>query len=54
MLVGLLVDCVLFDVMQKVLVDVCEQGGEVKGGECVDVGYMDVYYVCLVIVWMLK
>src|SRR6266702_3775706 len=45
-LVGPLVDRAAFDGMQKALRDAREQGGDVKGGERVDVGgHADAYYV---------
>ena len=51
-LVGPLVDRASFDAMQKALADAREQGGEVKGGERVDVGHADAYYVRPAIVRM--
>ncbi|VWD20731.1 aldehyde dehydrogenase [Burkholderia aenigmatica] len=53
-LVGPLVDRASFDAMQKALGDAREQGGEVKGGERVDVGHADAYYVRPAIVRMPK
>ncbi|WP_448165608.1 L-piperidine-6-carboxylate dehydrogenase [Burkholderia cepacia] len=53
-LVGPLVDRASFDAMQKALGDAREQGGEVKGGERVNVGHADAYYVRPAIVRMPK
>lgn len=44
-LVGPLIDRASFDAMQKALGDAREQGGEVKGGERVELGRADAYYV---------
>jgi aldehyde dehydrogenase (NAD+) len=44
-LVGPLVDRASFDAMQKALADAREQGGTVLGGERVDLGHADAYYV---------
>ncbi|MDP9154041.1 MAG: aldehyde dehydrogenase family protein [Pseudomonadota bacterium] len=45
-LVGPLVDRAAFDAMQKALRDAREQGGDVKGGERVEIGgHADAYYV---------
>ncbi|SAL22840.1 aldehyde dehydrogenase [Caballeronia sordidicola] len=45
-LVGPLIDRAAFDAMQKALRDAREQGGDVKGGERVEVGdHADAYYV---------
>ncbi len=53
-LVGPLIDRASFDAMQRALADAREQGGAVKGGERVEVGGADAYYVRPAIVRMPK
>jgi aldehyde dehydrogenase (NAD+) len=53
-LVGPLIDRASFDAMQSALAQAREQGGEVKGGERVDTGHDDAYYVRPAIVRMPK
>ncbi|TKC92648.1 aldehyde dehydrogenase family protein [Trinickia terrae] len=53
-LVGPLIDRASFDAMQSALVQARAEGGEVRGGERVDTGHDDAYYVRPAIVRMPK